>query len=115
MLSKSELVESSAVSADIKDDRMSDTKRMLIEQRISNEKPSTGAAYILCILLGAWGLHRFYLGEKGTGIVMLILGITMVGLVITGPWALIDLFLIPSIIRKRITELRQKLTIESVF
>lgn len=87
---------------------------MLIEQRITNEKPSTAVAYILCIFFGAFGIHRFYLGEKGTGIVMLVLGITIIGLIVSGLWAFIDLFLIPSIIRKRMDEMRQKMMFEAI-
>ena len=94
--------------------RLSDTQKMLIEQRITNEKPSTGTAYLLCIFLGALGIHRLYLGEKGTGVAMLILGITILGLIITASWAIIDLFLIPSIIQKRVDGLRQRLTIEAM-
>lgn len=74
---------------------MTDAKKILIEQRIANEKQSAGAAYFLCIFLGAFGIYRFYLGEKGTGFVMLILGLTIIGLIISGLWAFIDLFLIP--------------------
>lgn len=94
--------------------RLTDQQKMLIEQRVTNEKPSTGAAYVLCIFFGAFGIHRLYLGEKGTGIVMLILGITIFGLLISGIWAFIDLFLIPGMIQKRMEETRQKLTIEAM-
>jgi TM2 domain-containing membrane protein YozV len=94
--------------------RLSDSQKMLIEQRITNEKPSTGTAYLLCLFLGAFGIHRLYLGEKGTGIVMLILGITIIGLIISGIWAFVDLFLIPGIIRKRINDTRQRLTVEAM-
>lgn len=94
--------------------RLTDSQKMLIEQRIANDKPSTGAAYLLCLFLGAFGIHRLYLGEKGTGIVMLILGITIIGLIVSGIWAFIDLFLIPSIIRKRMEETRQRLTVEAM-
>lgn len=94
--------------------RLSDQQKMLIEQRVGNEKPSTGAAYLLCLFFGAFGVHRLYLGEKGTGIVMLILGITIIGLFITGIWAFIDLFLIPGMIRKRMDETRQRLMIEAM-
>lgn len=94
--------------------RLTDQQKMLIEQRIANDKPSTGAAYILCIFFGAFGIHRLYLGERGSGIVMLILGITILGLLITGIWAFIDLFLIPGMIRKRMEETRQRLTIEAM-
>jgi TM2 domain-containing membrane protein YozV len=94
--------------------RLTDSQRILIEQRIANEKPSTGAAYLLCLFLGAFGIHRFYLGQKGTGAVMLILGITIIGLIISGLWAFIDLFLIPGIIRERVNTLRQRMTLDAM-
>lgn len=47
-------------------------------------------AALLAFFLGTLGIHRFYLGRMGSGIVMLVLSLTFVGLIITGPWALID-------------------------
>ena len=46
------------------------------------------ATLLLCVLLGGLGVHRFYVGKIGTGILQLI---TMGGL---GIWALIDLIII---------------------
>ena len=46
------------------------------------------AALLLCALLGVLGVHRFYVGKIGTGILMLV---TLGGL---GIWSLIDLILI---------------------
>ncbi|MGO9121055.1 MAG: TM2 domain-containing protein [Desulfomonilaceae bacterium] len=46
------------------------------------------AAMLLCFLFGIFGVHRFYVGKIGTGILMLITG---GGFLI---WALIDLILI---------------------
>ena len=43
---------------------------------------------LLCVLLGGLGIHRFYVGKVGTGILMLI---TLGGL---GIWTLIDLVVI---------------------
>lgn len=43
---------------------------------------------LLCLLLGGFGAHRFYVGKAGTGILQLI---TAGG---CGIWAVIDLFMI---------------------
>jgi TM2 domain-containing membrane protein YozV len=43
---------------------------------------------VLCFLLGGFGVHRFYVGKIGTGILMLL---TLGGL---GIWVLVDLIMI---------------------
>lgn len=67
---------------------------------------SAGIAYLLWILLGGFGAHRFYLGRPGGAIGQLILcllgwatlWVFFLGLVFLIPlwvWLFIDLFLIP--------------------
>lgn len=45
-------------------------------------------AFLMCFFLGCFGIHRFYVGKVGTGILQLL---TLGGL---GIWALIDLILL---------------------
>ena len=45
-------------------------------------------AILLCLFVGVFGVHRFYVGKIGTGILQLI---TLGGL---GIWAFIDLIMI---------------------
>ena len=47
-------------------------------------------AAVLAFFLGTLGIHRFYLGRNGSGVAMLLLSLSMLGLILTGPWALID-------------------------
>jgi len=53
-----------------------------------NSEKSFVATLILCLLLGYLGVHRFYVGKVGTGIIQLL---TLGGL---GIWTLVDLIVI---------------------
>ncbi|HEV2078295.1 MAG TPA: TM2 domain-containing protein [Allosphingosinicella sp.] len=48
-------------------------------------------AALLAFLLGPLGVHRFYTGRTGSAIAMVVLSLTVVGLIISVPWALIDM------------------------
>ena len=47
-------------------------------------------AALLAFFFGTLGIHRFYLGRNGSGITMLVLSLTIVGLFVSAPCALID-------------------------
>ena len=48
-------------------------------------------AALLAFLVGALGIHRFYLGRVASGIAMLVLTCTVIGMFVSVPWALIDM------------------------
>jgi TM2 domain-containing membrane protein YozV len=85
---------------------LSASQLMLIEQRVTNEGPSAGVAWLLYFFTWFLGGHRFYLGRTGSAIVQLL---TFGGFFI---WAFIDLFLLSGMIRARRDEIRQKLIVQ---
>ena len=93
---------------------LSTEDRILIEQRVANDKPSMGTAYLLGIFLGIFGAHRFYLDRTGSGIAMLILSLTIIGLVITLPWHIVDWFLIAGWVREKTDDLRRDYTMRAM-
>ncbi len=63
------------------------------------QQPSTKlrlTALLLALLLGGFGVHRFYVGKVGTGIIQLLLTCSIIGIIISSWWVLIDWILIAS-------------------
>ena len=70
---------------------------------------SVALAYVLLLLLGQFGAHRYYLGEKETAtallvitvasLVMMAVGIGFLTIWISIGWVIVDLFLVPRMVR----------------
>ena len=101
---------------------LSTQQQMLVEQRLTNEKKSTGVAYLLWFFLAGFGAHRFYLGRTGSAVAMLILFVLgwatlaiLIGaffLIAVGIWALVDAFLIPGMISGLTDDARKRISNE---
>jgi TM2 domain-containing membrane protein YozV len=57
---------------------------------LNSSRKSRLVAFLLAFFLGMFGAHRFYAGKTGTAIAQLILSITVVGMLISGPWVCVD-------------------------
>ncbi|MDK1376771.1 MULTISPECIES: TM2 domain-containing protein [unclassified Sinorhizobium] len=99
---------------------LSTAEQILVEQRVTNEARSTAVAYLLWLFVGGLGAHRFYTGRVGSGVAILalfVIGVATVGvgigsliLVAWGVWLLVDLFLIPGMIREQRDRVRDSLS-----
>ena len=63
-------------------------------------RKSVGAGYILWLLLGFLGAHRFYLGKTGSGIAQLLMCLSIIGIIPLAFWWIADAFLIPGMARE---------------
>lgn len=73
------------------------------QMEYDNQKKTPGIAYALWFFLGGLGGHRFYAGDIGYAVGMLL---TLGGL---GVWTLIDVFLIGKRIRAINTQKREEI------
>ncbi len=59
-----------------------------------DSKHSKVVMAIVCWFFGIFGVHRFMVGKIGTGVLMLLLTVTVIGSVISFIWSIIDFILI---------------------
>lgn len=98
--------------------QLTNEERMLVNSEVSRKGKNMLLAYILLIFLGTLGIHRFYLGKKGSAITQLVL--TLVGwattvilvgfglLAIVGIWVFVDLFLVPGMVNDANNKIEQE-------
>lgn len=78
--------------------------------QVARPLKEVGIAYLFFLLLGGLGAHRFYLGRTGSAVALLclwtggwLLALLLIGIpmiIAGGIWLLVDLFLLPSMVRE---------------
>lgn len=87
---------------------LSTNDQLLIESRVTNDGKNVVVAYVLWLFLGVFSAHRFYLGRPLSAILQILSYFILIGAL----WWIIDLFLIPGMIRERNDALRRQLGAE---
>lgn len=92
---------------------------LLIEQRAANDAKKAFMAYLLLFFLWGFGVHRIYLGFWMSGLLMMclwslgwVLMFVLIGwpiLILVSLWVVMDIFLIPGMVRKQNDRLRREL------
>lgn len=80
--------------ATLKQDLSGDEK-LQFDAQFAGQRKKPDTAFILSILMGNWGVDRFYIGQTGLGFLKLL---TIGGVLI---WAIIDLFIIRNAARRK--------------
>src|SRR6266849_5177140 len=75
-----------------------DARAMMLFE--ANKKTAL-VAYLLWFFVGLLGGHNFYLKRTGVAVTQIILSLTLVGILITIVWVLVDAFLIPGWVRNQ--------------
>ena len=92
-------------SKDTEIDRLIKQQQVMMSHAAQSK--SVGVAYLLLIFLGLIGVHRFYLGRAGTAILFYWVG--WVTLILPFIAWVIDLFILPEIVRKENLKLLEML------
>jgi uncharacterized membrane protein YhaH (DUF805 family)/TM2 domain-containing membrane protein YozV len=98
---------SMAVPGGMRPGGVSDDARAMMLFEANKKAPVI--AYLLWFFLGLLGAHNFYLKRTGVAVAQLILTLTLVGIVVTIVWTIVDAFLIPGWVRRHNTLLASQL------
>jgi TM2 domain-containing membrane protein YozV len=79
--------------------------RILIEQRVTNQGPSMVLAYLFWFFLGLVSAYRFYLGRPLSAVLQILSFFIIFGFI----WLLVDIFLIPGMVREKQDQIREQL------
>lgn len=92
-----------------------DTRELLLlESEVKNQGKNMVVAYVLWYFLGIFGGHRFYMGRTGSAVAQLILSITVIGMLVTWIWWVVDAFLVHTWVKEHNTMVEHR-TMDRIF
>ncbi|MFD1954339.1 TM2 domain-containing protein [Paenibacillus thailandensis] len=81
---------------------------LLLDQEVKHRGKNMVIAYVLWYFLGILGGHRFYMGRIGSAVAQLILSLTVIGLIVTSIWWIVDAFLLHTMVKDKNREVEQQ-------
>ena len=87
---------------------ISDSEKLLVETKVMGSKKNSTPAVLFALLLGGVGGHKYYMGKTIQGIIYTLFFWTL----IPGVIAFVEMFMMPSRVRKYNEKLRTKYTQE---
>lgn len=90
--------------------KLSNEELLLVNSEVEKNKKSPVVAWLLWWFTGTLGGHRYYFGKTGSAVAMTLITILTLGfgIIITGIWALIDVFSINSWLKNDQTQIESK-------
>ncbi len=65
---------------------------LVFESEMHRYRKEPILAFLLAFFLGIFGAHHFYLGRNRPGIIMLCLSLSVIGLLVSFPWKIVNWF-----------------------
>ncbi|REK58826.1 MAG: TM2 domain-containing protein [Thermobacillus sp.] len=94
--------------------RLDARQLMIVDSEVRNQGKNMILAYVLWYFLGILGGHRFYMKKTGSAIAQLILSITLIGLIVTTIWWIVDAFLVHTWVKDHNRELEYRLVSQMI-
>ena len=94
--------------------RLDARQLMIVDSEVRNQGKNMILAYVLWYFLGILGGHRFYMKKTGPAIAQLILSITLIGLIVTTIWWIVDAFLVHTWVKDHNRELEYRLVSQMI-
>lgn len=92
-------------------ENLSLNEKIFVDLEVQKDKKDSTLTWLLWWIGGVIGAHRYYHGKTGTAIAMTLITLLTfgIGLIVTGIWALIDLFFISDWLREDQIEVEKKI------